>query len=73
MDIPKTEKEVHDDVEFVLIGAGQIVLIKKTWDTGACVRTTEDRDPLHLHGPGEAAARQMSPHGQGHTGGYWST
>ena len=22
MDIPKTEKEVHDDVEFVLIGAG---------------------------------------------------
>ena len=62
------DKEVNEDVEFVLIGAG-----KNERDLGQTIlallpRPPQNRHSLHLHRPGEAAAGAVSPHVQSEDG-----
>ena len=63
------DKEVNEDVEFVLIGAGK----NENEDLAQTIqallpRPPQNRHGLHVHRPGEAAAGSVSPHVQGQDG-----
>ena len=59
------EKEVNEDVEFVLIGAGKNERDLTQTILALIPRPPQNRHGLHLHRPGEAAAGTVSPHVQG--------
>ena len=63
------DKEVNEDVEFVLIGAGK----NENEDLAQTIqaplpRPPQNRHGLHVHRPGEAAAGPVSSHVQGQDG-----
>ena len=58
------DKEVNEDVEFVLIGAGKNERDLTQTILALIPRPPQNRHGLHLHRPGEATARAMSPHVQ---------
>ena len=59
------DKEVNEDVEFVLIGAGKNERDLTQTILALIPRPPQNRHGLHLHRPGEAAAGTVSPHVQG--------
>ena len=62
------EKEVNEDVEFVLIGAGKNERDLTQTILALLPRPTQNRHGLHVHRPGEAAAGSVSSHVQGQDG-----
>ena len=59
------DKEVNEDVEFVLIGAGKNERDLTQTILALIPRPPQNRHGLHLHCSGDAAAGTVSPHVQG--------